>query len=1021
MAKRKMTTPKTKTANSVLKQLGVSAAFLMASTNVGALGLGALEVQSNLDQPLDGTIELRTSASDDVNSVRASIASKEDFESLGIDYPSYLENISLGVEDGAGGKVLRVNSNGVIIKEPFIHFLVRVDWSGGSFLREYTALIDPPVYAAETPKSLAEPRTVGTDQSYEPENDIQVEDLAEEDYDEVVANDPPVEEEYVSEEDLAPIDSESVTEEPVVEEDVQESVEEEPLIEDDFYETQDTSEEEAADQSTLPNDGARYGPVEGGESLSLIAQELQRQFPDLSIYAIMKVLFEENPDAFINNNINGLIKGVMLNVGDLNEIRAVDIAESKRFFREQVAEWDPSVLTPSGGDSLNVGQDEYSFNDDIFGDEDATVADSSQDSFQVGASSETDNFVSSDQGANREGEVLALRQQISDLQSSLASSELENRELTERISLLEGQISDLNRLSELSVENADLANLESTLAEQNNADEFAADADTSAIDEFLTESSEELIDGSTEDLLSDDALIEDDSLGLGADDSLITDDSLTADGSLPADGSSSVDEFLTDAEGELDDVLDGELADDGSEFVSALEETDDATANVEPAETQAPVVAPVKSESFFDKVKGVLFDGGLWKVLAGIGALLVAGVGLLLFRRRRADEEFEISMLSIESNSQSVDTMQSDSHSQSSQSASMSTSVASVGNDAAPDKETSFLTVYSDSDAVVQADEVDPVAEADVYIAYGRDEQAEEVLLDGIANQPDRLDIKQKLLGLYHKNQNSEGFERLAEELYSQREILTSEIWSEVSDMGKEIAPNNPLFSLSVDDLSAAEAVNSTVLEDEPVKEDPQADAEPAGDEIAFDEAIQDSVQETADDAVEAGEEIVDSLDDDASIHLINFDDGRSEVSELDEVEIAALDLDEDGAETDVIEFADSALDAVAEESSEEEKLVEIDLDDDADAGLDFSTQTTIDGDDDEIEEQSIRSVQEVSDLEIDPDYDEARTQYELAKVFVDLGDEDGARKILNELVANDDNDEAVLSDARELLESINN
>ena len=61
----------------------------------------------------------------------------------------------------------------------------------------------------------------------------------------------------------------------------------------------------------------------------------------------------------------------------------------------------------------------------------------------------------------------------------------------------------------------------------------------------------------------------------------------------------------------------------------------------------------------------------------------------------------------------------------------------------------------------------------------------------------------------------------------------------------------------------------------------------------------------------------------------------------------------------------------------------------------------------------------DVSDLEIGDDYDEARTQYELAKVFVDLGDEDGARKILGDIVANANNSEDVLEDASKLLESI--
>ena len=120
-------------------------------------------------------------------------------------------------------------------------------------------------------------------------------------------------------------------------------------------------------------------------------------------------------------------------------------------------------------------------------------------------------------------------------------------------------------------------------------------------------------------------------------------------------------------------------------------------------------------------------------------------------------------------------------------------------------------------------------------------------------------------------------------------------------------------------------------------------------------------------------------------------------------------------------------LDTVVDDSNvvqlladDEEDSIDVDMDDES---LEFNapSEGTFSENDtaDEEGERSIREVQEVSDLEIDSDYDESRTQYELAKVFVDLGDEDGAKRILNELVANDDNDEEVLSDARELLKSI--
>ncbi|MBL4673443.1 MAG: hypothetical protein JKX81_14385, partial [Arenicella sp.] len=417
----------------------------------------------------------------------------------------------------------------------------------------------------------------------------------------------------------------------------------------------------------------------------------------------------------------------------------------------------------------------------------------------------------------------------------------------------------------------------------------------------------------------------------------------------------------------------------------------------------------------FEKVKESLFEGSLWTILVGLGALLSVGGAILFIRRRRVDEEFEVSMLSIESNSHSVGNSSS-----SAASASMSAShTASMASEAIADKETSFLTVYSDSDAVVQADEVDPVAEADVYIAYGRDEQAEEVLLDGVVSHPDRIDIKQKLLSLYHKRQNAEGFERIAEELYSQRAALTGDIWKQVCEMGKEVAPNNPLFDLSGDDLNAAvEADSELLLEGDDISEVPLGSDQVAGLSVEGEEDLIDHLDESFSSKhsdleeeltiEDQSEMVVGSLSEDESIQLINFDDGRSEISELDEIEIDAL------------EFAGDIPTSMDLSKESNNDAVEISVNDDDEDLLDFNFDDVTDADEDDDVERPFSDVQEVSDLEIDPDYDEARTQYELAKVFVDLGDEDGARKILLELVVDKENSPEVLNDAQVLLDSIN-
>jgi pilus assembly protein FimV len=89
--------------------------------------------------------------------------------------------------------------------------------------------------------------------------------------------------------------------------------------------------------------------------------------------------------------------------------------------------------------------------------------------------------------------------------------------------------------------------------------------------------------------------------------------------------------------------------------------------------------------------------------------------------------------------------------------------------------------------------DVDPVAEADVYLAYGRDLQAEEILKEAMRANPERLAIRTKLLEVYAKRRDTKGYELLAGELYG----LTGgqgEDWVRVQELGRSIDPENPLY-----------------------------------------------------------------------------------------------------------------------------------------------------------------------------------------------------------------------------------
>ena len=89
--------------------------------------------------------------------------------------------------------------------------------------------------------------------------------------------------------------------------------------------------------------------------------------------------------------------------------------------------------------------------------------------------------------------------------------------------------------------------------------------------------------------------------------------------------------------------------------------------------------------------------------------------------------------------------------------------------------------------------EVDPVAEADVYLAYGRDAQAEEILKEALRNHPERLAIHQKLLELFAKRRDLKAFEGIAEVALSVSMGQGAE-WDRMRELGRSIDPGNILY-----------------------------------------------------------------------------------------------------------------------------------------------------------------------------------------------------------------------------------
>jgi len=198
-----------------------------------------------------------------------------------------------------------------------------------------------------------------------------------------------------------------------------------------------------------------------------------------------------------------------------------------------------------------------------------------------------------------------------------------------------------------------------------------------------------------------------------------------------------------------------------------------------PAPAPAPAVskpppppAPVVEEpSFIDQ----LLDNPF--VLPGAGALLALLAGLGFYRMRQRKKSVGVDSSFLESR------LQPDSFFGSSGGQRIDTAEATASGSS---------MVYSPSQLDAAGD-VDPVAEADVYLAYGRDLQAEEILKEAMRSAPTRVAIHNKLLEIYAKRRDAKAFEVVATEAYGLTQGLGSE-WEHACELGKELDPNNPLY-----------------------------------------------------------------------------------------------------------------------------------------------------------------------------------------------------------------------------------
>ena len=293
------------------------ALVLLLSSEVWAIGLGDINLDSALNEPLRAEIELLSAAPEELANLNVTLASAETFSRYGIDRPFYLQEIEFNVLlDGPNGPVVQVGSRSPIT-EPFLTFLVEATWSSGRLLREYTVLLDPPTYAppaVQQAPAVEAPRRATTTDSARIERQQPVQQQTQ-------RPTPPPEQPRVTPPPTQARDRDTVHAAPP------------PAPAESSY-------------STSPA-GEYY--VERGDTLWGIASRM-RADNRLTMNQTMLAIFEANPGAF-SNNINRLSAGASLRIPSADEVFQISRGDAFSEVKRQNTVWrdDKGVPSPDAG------------------------------------------------------------------------------------------------------------------------------------------------------------------------------------------------------------------------------------------------------------------------------------------------------------------------------------------------------------------------------------------------------------------------------------------------------------------------------------------------------------------------------------------------------------------------------------------------------------------------------------------------------------------------------------------------
>lgn len=666
--------------------------WILAGDPVFALGIGGLRLQSGLNQPLVGEIDLLDVRPDELDAVKVRIAPQADFNKAGAERYHYLTKLRFEPQVSPRGNAVIRLSTGEPVREPYMDFLVEVVWPQGRLVKQFTVLLDPPATASRAAPPVAPPVASARPAAPAPKPRASA--------------------------DAAPPAARSPQPASV---------------------PQAVLRPDAPGGSGFPR---RFGPVRPGTGLWRLVRANTPAGATVAQTAM--ALYRSNPDAFISGDINRLSVGRTLTLPSAAELFAQSPEVARREFdaalrgdpvrRSSLADQPaPEGSTPAGEPRLRI----------------------------AGAATSGDRGGSPEAGAGAGGGD-GLEKELLLVRETSETAHQETVELRGRIRDLEGQLTEIRQL--LRLRNEELARIQGQAG--------AAPGALAAGPGRMTESS-------------------------GPDAAPPQGEAVPAqrspDRELPRATLAGV---PPDDAGNLADVGSETIPEDPGSPVTAapvvagvqvrsnqpgLEEPGAPTVpvTVRPPEpvsptgspavpqaaagaTPAAIGTPVRAQAAAARVAE---EDSAWQALllplAGVAGVTALGIGALMWlrARRRVSADGSLTLDSLDLSEDAFD-----------QPLVSGLSVGTVAPDAAPARTDSAAVSgvgagSPDSGPIGQGGpETGPpdfIAEAEIYNAYGRFHEAEELLRKALARTPDRMDLRFTLAETYHGAGNRGALEGL--------------------------------------------------------------------------------------------------------------------------------------------------------------------------------------------------------------------------------------------------------------------